>query len=135
MVLMGFLVFLPGILDRVKFTHALIAHADLAMPGLITSLNMLLLANLAPGSSGAARAISGRSAFWLWQGALAFQVVLLIAISMAEAVDAGALWNPGGYANAFFTVRLMTGISMGIAALLWVGSIRGGKESSYASKP
>ncbi len=132
LVVMGFIVFLPGVLDRVKFTHALIAHADLAMPGLVTSLNMLILAHLAPSSSGSARAILGRPAFWLWQGALALQIVLLLAISAREGADSGELWKLTGHASLFFTARLITGISMGAAALLWVWSAWTGKESSYA---
>ena len=132
LVAMGFIVFLPGVLDRVKFTHALIAHADLAMPGLVTSLNMLILANLAPPSSGDARAISGRRAFWLWQGALVLQVGLLLAISAGEAADSGELWKLTGHAAAFFSLRLLTGISMGAAALLWAWSAWTGKEYEYA---
>lgn len=132
LVAMGFLDFLPGILDRVKFTHALIAHADLAMPGLVTSLNMLILANLAPPTSAAAQAITGRRAFWLWQGALVFQVVLLLGIAMMEATDPGELWNLYGYSTLFFSLRLITGISMFAAALLWLWSAWTGRKYESA---
>ena len=126
LVMMGFLAFLPGFLDRIKFTHALIAHADLAMPGMITSLNMLILANLA--RSDLSWAISGRRAFWFWQGALGFQVVLLLAISAMESADSGELWKATGYASTFFTFRLGTGISMAIAAMIWAWKAWSGKE-------
>jgi len=132
LVVMGFLVFLPGILDRVKFTHALIAHADLAMPGLITSLNMLILANLATPPSPAIGALTGRRAFWLWQAALAVQVVLLLGISAMEAVNHGELWKTNGYAQLFFNLRLLTGISMGTAAALWVWTAWTGKDYEHA---
>jgi len=132
LVVMGFLVFLPGILDRVKFTHALIAHADLAMPGLITSLNMLILANLATPPSPAIGVLTGRRAFWLWQAALAVQVVLLLGISGMEAVNHGELWKTNGYAQLFFNLRLLTGISMGTAAALWVWSAWTGKDYEHA---
>ena len=120
LVAMGFIDFLPGVLDRAKFTNALIAHADVAMPGLLTSLNMLILGNLATPGSEASRAILGRRAFWLWQGALILQVVITVAIATREAADSGELWKVTGYASAFFTARLMTAISMGTAALIWV---------------
>lgn len=134
LVSMGFIVFLPGVLDRVKFTHALIAHADLAMPGLMTSINMLILANLATPPAGAIRSITGRRAFWLWQGALAIQVVLLLGIAAMEAVDHGALWKTTGYSQLFFNLRLLTGISMGTAAALWVWSVWAGKDYEDASE-
>ena len=128
LVAMGFIVFLPGILEQAKFTHALVAHADLAMPGLITSLNMLVLAHLGPPGEGNARAITGRAPFWLWQGALVVQVVLLIGIAIREAVHHGELWKADGGASLFFSLRLMTGISMGAAALWWAWSAWRGRN-------
>ena len=45
----GVLLFLPGVLERAKFSDALVGHAHWAMAGIVTSLNFLILENL-PGS-------------------------------------------------------------------------------------
>ena len=49
LVLTGFLTFLPGISERLKFTNALVAHAHLALAGLVTCLHAAILLSL-PGT-------------------------------------------------------------------------------------
>ncbi|MFI5335757.1 MAG: hypothetical protein ACHQ5A_03185, partial [Opitutales bacterium] len=68
----GWVIFLPGVSESVKFTHVLVAHSHLAMAGLVSSVGGAVLAALgcAPG-----RASAG---FWWWQlGCLAHVLVLL----------------------------------------------------------
>lgn len=44
----GWLTFLPGIPERLKFTNGLVAHAHLAMAGVVTSVNGMILNQLDP---------------------------------------------------------------------------------------
>ncbi len=63
LVLTGWLDFLPGISERVKFTNVLVAHSHLAMAGMVTSLNVALLLNLGPAHAPSLRSFGcGRAA-------------------------------------------------------------------------
>jgi cytochrome c oxidase cbb3-type subunit 1 len=109
----GWTGFLPGISERLKFTNGLVAHAHLAMAGLITSVNGLILNQLDP-----ARPI--RRGFGAWQAATAVHVVVLLAIGWMEGgrpaeFFAGADWVGIGYG-----VRLAAGVVMTIASAQWL---------------
>ena len=43
LVISGWVTFLPGVSESWKFTHALVGHAHLAMAGLVTSVNFVVL--------------------------------------------------------------------------------------------
>ena len=112
----GFLEFCPGILDRAKFTHALVAHAHLAMAGLLTSFNMLLLTNLGPTSGPLAK----RAPFALWHAGLAGHLTALGALATFEAMDAGWLFQRSSMEATLYLLRLLAGVVMTVASIWWL---------------
>ena len=115
----GILVFLPGVLERAKFTNALVAHAHLAMAGMASSFLMLVIGGLAPGGQ-LRRAIGSRRAFWLWQLGGALQILALIALAVLEVSDSGALIRGGGVGAGLLSARLLAGVLMFWASLEWL---------------
>ncbi|MCC5024921.1 MAG: hypothetical protein J6386_19965 [Candidatus Synoicihabitans palmerolidicus] len=106
----GWLTFLPGIPERLKFTNGLVAHAHLAMAGVVTSVNGMILNQLDP-----ARPL--RRGFALWQRAAAVHVVVLMGVGWFErdwATEfyAGAWWVQVGYG-----VRWAAGVAMALASV------------------
>jgi len=115
----GWLTFLPGFSERLKFTNGLVAHAHLAMAGLITSLNAAFLLNL--GDSPRVRAALGRRwAFWLWQSGCAVQVVVLFALGWNEAADPQLVFDQGTVTKLVYSVRWLAGAAMTTASIVWL---------------
>jgi len=115
----GFLEFCPGILDRTKFTHALVAHAHLAMAGLVTSFNMLLLTNLGP----AAGPLAKRGPFALWHAGLVGHLVTLALLAGYEASDAGWLFQRSETEAGLYIARLCAGAIMAGASVWWLANV------------
>lgn len=111
LVVTGFLVFLPGWSERLKFTNALVAHAHLAMAGLVTSLNLAILRQLRGGGT--------EHGFWLWQGGCLVQVLALAALGWREAADPAALFLGDAWTQAAYGVRFAGGGAMLLASLAW----------------
>lgn len=113
----GWMTFLPGLSERLKFTNALVAHAHLAMAGLVTSVNGVLL-----GAAGN-RLGRGRS-FWLWQIGCAVHVAALMAIGMREYAEPGALFRAEAWTEVLYALRLGTGLAMFAASWQWWQELR-----------
>jgi cytochrome c oxidase cbb3-type subunit 1 len=116
LVLTGWLAFLPGESERLKFTNGLVAHAHLAMAGLITAVNALVLQNLGSG-------FTRRDAFWLWRLGCAAQVALLFALGWVEAGHAGALFRSELWTQWIYGGRLLAGGAMAGASVLWLKEV------------
>ncbi len=116
-VLTGWLDFLPDVADRLKFTNGLVAHAHLAMAGLVTSLHVALLLNLAP-----ARA-PHPAGFWLWQLGCALHVGVLLWLGWIEGADPSVLYLRGGVADVCYGLRLLAGAAMLVASIDWLGTL------------
>jgi cytochrome c oxidase cbb3-type subunit 1 len=112
LVVTGWLTFLPGISERLKFTNGLVAHAHLAMAGLVTAVNFVVLRQLAPQAE-------PRGNFALWQGACAAHVVALLALGWVEAERAGELFRGEAWTQAIYGVRLAAGAGMLAASARW----------------
>ncbi len=111
----GWLSFLPGWAERTKFTHALVAHAHLAMAGLVSSVGFAVLDRLDP-----ATPVGGRRIFLLWQGGAVVHVVLLAVIGVIEASRPADLFYGDGLIQALFFARLAAGGLMAFAgAMAW----------------
>jgi len=116
--------FLPGMLERTKFTDVLVAHAHLAMAGMLTAFDGLLLLLL--GSSRVREALARPLPFLLWQ---AGAVGLILALAAAGTIEAAA----GGFAaphrsaiGIFYGLRWLGGAAMLAASWLWLGSLSSG---------
>ena len=116
----GWLTFLPGLLDRLKFTNALVAHAHLAMAGMVTALGMVLLGSLHdPGDSGRTIA-GGRHNFILWNGACLLMVAVLFLQGWREGGAPGTLFGSDTLTTVAYSLRLLAGIAMLAASVAWL---------------
>jgi cytochrome c oxidase cbb3-type subunit 1 len=114
LVITGFLTFLPGFSERLKFTNALVAHSHLAMAGLVTCLHGALLLNL----SG-----SWRPAAWsfrAWQAGCAVHCAALLWLGWQEGADLTILYGRGGVADWCYGLRLAAGLVMFAASINWL---------------
>ncbi len=84
LVLTGWVLFLPGVLDHFKFTDGLVGHSLLAMAGFTSSLLIFVMVQLL-GRDGW---IFNRSrSFYGWNGAVLAYVVLMLAAGWREGFD------------------------------------------------
>ncbi|MBL9216155.1 MAG: hypothetical protein JNG83_11820 [Opitutaceae bacterium] len=109
----GFGTYLPAIADRLKFTNGLVAHAHLAMAGLVTSLHVAILLCLD------GRWRPARWSGWLWQAGCAVQVGLLLWLGWQEGADPSVLYVRGGLADLCYAGRLAAGLAMLAASIAW----------------
>jgi cytochrome c oxidase cbb3-type subunit 1 len=108
--------FLPGLLDRIKFTNALVGHAHLAMAGMATSFAALLLVVLnRPGL------LADRAGFVLWHAGNAAHVAALAAAGALEATDPGIVFRGDPAITFLYSVRAAAGAAMLLAAVRWTG--------------
>lgn len=117
LVVSGFLTYLPDLLDRYKFTHLLVAHAHLAMAGVVSCVGWAFLHSL-DGASPDRR--------WVrrcWNGALAVHLAALVALAWLETEHAGALYSNNGYVRCWLGLRLGAGIVMTGASLVWLADL------------
>lgn len=118
----GFWTFLPGVSERLKFTNGLVAHAHLAMAGLVTCVNFAILRRLAPREE-------PRGNFWLWQAACAAHVGVLLAAGWAESERAGEFFRSEAWSQAAYGARLAAGAAMLVASARWLAAERRRKLS------
>ena len=114
LVVTGFLIFLPGWSERLKFTNAFVAHSHLAMAGMLTSLYLAILFNL-PG-----RWKPGLWSFWLWQAGCAAHIGVLFWLGWQEGADPTLLYVRGGVADWCYGLRFGAGAVMWMASISWL---------------
>jgi len=116
LVITAWAMFLPGLLDRVKFTNALVGHAHMAMAGFVSSLDIYLLVALL-GERG--RGFNSRWAFFAWNaGAFSYTGLMFLA-GWLEAIDPSFAFVPGASRDAIYSLRLVCGGVMAAAAVHW----------------
>jgi cytochrome c oxidase cbb3-type subunit 1 len=117
----GWITFLPGILVSLKFTNGLVAHAHLAMAGMITCLNFLILSALAERSESSEKTIfGGWVPFVLWNGACLVMVVILFLQGLREGSHPSVLFGVDSMTNFIYFVRAGAGVVMLLASLEWL---------------
>jgi cytochrome c oxidase cbb3-type subunit 1 len=113
LVITGLLTFLPGYSEKLKFTHSLVAHAHLAMAGLVTSLHVAILNELRP----ARPLLTG---FILWQSACALYVTAMLILGSKESEHAAELFRSESWTQALLALRLLAGLAMTAASFRWL---------------
>lgn len=115
----GVILFIPGVLDSLKFGQALAAHAHLAMAGVVGAFGWAILHEADP-------ALATRP--WLrlsWNLALAAHLGSLCVAAAAEHAAAGALYSSNRYVIAAFVFRLLAGLVMLCVSVAWLaGALR-----------
>ena len=114
--------FLPGPLDRWKFTNALVGHTHAAMAGMLSAFCMILLTNLLKPVAPAVR-LDARSPFIRWQVGTALQVVVLMLLGTREGTHARELFLSGAFANVAYVLRLVGGLLMFSASIDWLRGV------------
>ncbi len=113
LVVSGWITFLPGMSETGKFTHSLVGHAHLAMAGLVTSVNFVVLNALAPD-----RPL--RAGCWLWQAGCALYVGLMLGLGAVEVANNADLFFGFAWTQWIFAGRFVAGAMMlGASALAW----------------
>lgn len=112
--------FLPGLLDRIKFTNALVAHAHLAMAGMATSFAALVLVVLSRGTR-LQGVLDDRAGWVLWNAGNAVHVAALTAAGLLEAGDPGVVFRGDPSITALYALRALAGAAMLAAAARWLG--------------
>ncbi len=125
----GWITFLPGFSERLKFTNALVAHSHLAMAGLITSLNMVFLLHLGD-SPRVAAALGARTPFRLWQLAAALHIAVLLALGWFEGASPALVLGSAEPARLAYLARLLAGAAMTIASCWWLVAVWRRDDSS-----
>jgi cytochrome c oxidase cbb3-type subunit 1 len=129
----GWAFFLPGILDRLKFTDGLVGHSILAMAGFVSSLLILILAVL---MGEGAEVFNSRWAFVAWHGATLAYVALFLWAGWREGADPAFTIVPGAARNVLYFVRLILGIAMTAASAEWLRQLtRRLRKPPQASTP
>uniref|UniRef100_A0A7V4XSH9 Uncharacterized protein n=1 Tax=Acidobacterium capsulatum TaxID=33075 RepID=A0A7V4XSH9_9BACT len=113
----GWLVFLPGVLDRFKFTDGLVGHSLMAMAGFVTTLLILILVVLLEREGDIFRSMW---AFWAWQLGTFLYVVIMFYAGWIEGVDPAFTIVPGPLRDAIYWLRLLLGIAMTAASFQWL---------------
>jgi len=113
LVMSGWVMFLPGVSERMKFTSGLVAHSHLAMAGLVTSVGGLILAQLT------GRGVKRRW-FLAWQLGCGLQIVALTLLGWNEHLDPAASYRSEAWPVLLLGVRLGAGALMTLASINWL---------------
>jgi cytochrome c oxidase cbb3-type subunit 1 len=116
LVLTGWVMFLPGVLDHFKFTDGLVGHSFVAMAGFTSSLLIFVMVQLL-GEDGW---IFNRTwSFYVWNGSVVSYVVLMSVAGWREGFDPTFTIVPGTVRNCLYVLRLASGLLMFAASLDW----------------
>lgn len=113
----GWLLFLPRVLDRLKFTDGLVGHSLMAMAGFVTALLIFMLIALL-GEDG--DAFRSTWAFYAWNLGAFFYVVIMIYAGWIEGRHPAFTMAPGPLRDSIYGLRLLLGIAMTAASIDWL---------------
>jgi cytochrome c oxidase cbb3-type subunit 1 len=118
LVVSGWLLFLPGVLDRIKFTDVLVGHSLTAVAGFVTALLIFVMIQLIGEED--AWIFNRRWSFHAWNmGVLAYVVIISIA-GWIESANPTFTIVSGMAREVLYVVRLLTGIAMLAGSLEWL---------------
>jgi cytochrome c oxidase cbb3-type subunit 1 len=126
----GWAFFLPGILDRLKFTDSLVGHSILAMAGFVSSLLILILAILLDEDG---LIFNARWPLIAWHGGTLAYVILFFFTGWKEGGDPAFTIVPGPARNLIYAVRLVLGVAMTAASAHWLVDLTRRLRSRSAS--
>lgn len=114
LVVSGLLMYRVGVLDRIKFTQALVAHSHLAMAGFTTSFCALLCVLLTR------RAIGGMPSVITWHVATLLMIFTLAVAGWMEGANASWMSEMPAWRATAFIVRAMCGAVMLAVSTRWL---------------
>lgn len=113
----GWILFLPGVLDHFKFTDALVGHSFTAMAGFLSALLIFVMVQLL-GEDGWIFTQARSFHAWNW-GVLAYVAVVTVA-GWFEGSNPAFTITLGPLRNVLYILRLATGVIMLAASLEWL---------------
>lgn len=126
----GWLIFLPGFLEAGKFSNSLVAHAHLAMAGMLSSFCVMVLIKV---TEGRFRTLGGT--YWSYHIGLAMQLVVLTLCGVYEADDPGFDFNGSTGLSVFYGLRFGGGLLMFLASFGWLFDlVRAGRAKEKVSQ-
>ena len=131
----GWIAFLPGVLDQLKFTDGLVAHSHLAMAGFVSSMNLFLLTSFLEEDG---ESLNTTWSFFAWQTGLVVYIVSMAIAGWCESLNPSFTIIPGSLRNLLYSARLLGGILMFAASVNWlIGITRRlrGKTNTAANFP
>ncbi|HUY82784.1 MAG TPA: hypothetical protein VMU92_13745 [Acidobacteriaceae bacterium] len=128
----GWLLFLPGVLDRLKFTDGLVGHSLMAMAGFVTALLIFMLIALL-GEDG--DAFRSTWAFYAWNLGAFFYVVIMIYAGWIEGLHPAFTMVPGPLRDAIYGLRLLLGVAMTAASIDWLVRLTARMRAHAAAIP
>lgn len=117
LVITGWVFFLPGVLDRFKFTDGLVGHSFVAMAGFLSSLLIFAMVQMLGRDCWI---LNSQRSFWLWNVSVAAYALLMTIAGWLEGTDPAFTIVPGTARNVLYALRLVTGIAMLAASIDWL---------------
>jgi cytochrome c oxidase cbb3-type subunit 1 len=117
LVVSGWTMFLPGVLDHFKFTDGLVGHSLVAVAGFLTALLALVLVQLL-GDDG--WIVTRRWSFHMWNWSVLAYVMLMLIAGWIEGNDPAFTVVPSVTRTLLYTLRLITGIFMLVSSAEWL---------------
>ena len=117
LVITGWIAFLPGVLDRIKFTDALVGHSLTAIAGCLSAFLILTLQQLPGNQDGL---FSNRRSRLIWNHSVLLYVVLMAVAGWVEGGNPGFTMEPGVLRNLLYMLRMLSGVGMLVASLDWL---------------
>ena len=114
LVVSGVLMYHDGVLDRIKFTQALVAHSHLAMAGFTTAFCALLCVLVTK------RALGGRFSVMLWQVAALVMIFALATAGWLEGGNSRWMVETPLWRTSVFAIRTLCGAVMLGVSLRWL---------------
>ena len=114
LVLSGVLMYRVGVLDRIKFTQALVAHSHLAMAGFTTAFCALLCVLITK------QVLGGRVSVVLWQVAALVMILSLAIAGWLEGANPHWMAEAPMWRTAAFSLRSLCGAVMLGVSLQWL---------------
>jgi cytochrome c oxidase cbb3-type subunit 1 len=111
--------FMPGVLERWKFTNALVGHVHAAMGGMVTSFCMLILLTINP-TENCRKILCARAPFVFWNVGCLVLILALTWLGTIEASNQGLLYRSAWSADLLYAVRLLAGLMMFHASAWWL---------------
>lgn len=130
LVLTGWMTFLPGVLDRFKFTDALVGHSLTAIAGCLTAFLIVVLQQL-PGDQ--ARIFSARRSRLAWNHSVLLYVLLMAIAGWIEGGNPAFTMTPSLLRTLLYTLRLLSGMGMLFASVEWLWADWKSQQTSMAT--
>ena len=118
LVVTGWVFFLPGVLDRFKFTDGLVGHSFLAAAGFLSAFVIFVMVQLIGEED--AWIFNRRWSFYAWNCGVLAYVIIMTAAGWIEGGDATFTIVPGPMRDAFYLIRLIAGLAMLAGSLEWL---------------